>query len=66
MNYTQEGRRYIADAGYVFALKTNHESTAEVISIKLIDYYDCIPEPKPEPIPEEQEVEDNGESSNTV
>lgn len=53
MNYTQEGRRYIANEGYVFALKPEHEITAKVISIRLIDYYDCIPEPQPEPEPEE-------------
>lgn len=58
MNYTQEGKRYIANEGYVFALKTNYDSMAKVISIRLIDYYDCIPEPKPEP-PEPEEVIEN-------
>lgn len=53
MSYTQEGRRYIANDGYIFALKTDHNSYAKVISIRLINYYDCIPDPQPEPEPEE-------------
>lgn len=59
MNYTQEGRRYIANEGYVFALKPEHEITAKVISIRLIDYYDCIPEPQPKPEPDEEVIEND-------
>ena len=65
MNYTQEGRRYIANDGYIFSLRSNPDSYAKIISIRLIDYYDCVPEPQPDPEPE-QEDEYNGESDISV
>lgn len=67
MNYTQEGRRYIANEGYVFALKPDYNIIAKVISIRLINYYDCILEPQPK-LENENETggEDNDESSVSI
>lgn len=60
MNYTIQGRNYIADEGFVFQSKKTGiiSKVLRLRSPEMLDNYDVIPEPVPEPIPEETEQEE--------
>lgn len=60
MNYTVNGKNYVADDGYVFQSKTTGilSKKLRLSSPDMLDNYEIIPEPVPEPIPEEAEQEE--------
>ena len=60
MNYTVNGKIYTADEGFVFKSKKTGiiSKVLRFRSPEMIDNYDVIPEPVPEPITEEAEQEE--------
>jgi hypothetical protein len=62
MNYTVNGKNYVADDGYVFQSKTTGilSKKLRLSSPDILNNYDIIPEPIPEE-PEQEEIAEDGE-----
>lgn len=60
MNYTADGKIYTADEGFVFISKKTGiiSKVLRLRDPKMLDNYEIIPEPVPEPIIEEAEQEE--------